>query len=193
MKVDETAMAGKKGRRRGRQRSSGATEAAHKAALKLAHELGPEKVTIERIAAASGVAKTTIYRRWPNAAAVVMDAFLADIQPLIAYRRGKTLRETFTNALNDLARALDPARRDLLRHLVGAAQFDPDLARAFWENWIAPRREEGQSAIQAAGLSRKEGEILLDLLFGAFYYRMLIPYAEIDAAWVKALVKRVVP
>ncbi len=179
--------------RRGRKRSNAATGAVQATALRLARELGPERVTVEGIAVASGVAKTTIYRRWPNAAAVVMDAFLSDIQPLIAYREGETLSDTLKNALGDLARALDPPRRDLLRHLIGAAQSDPDLANAFWENWIRPRREEGHKAIQAAGLSRQEGDTLLDLLFGAFYYRMLIPYAEIDDSWIEDLVRRVCP
>lgn len=181
------------GKGRGRARSSAATEAVRAAALNLARELGPERVTIEGIAGAAGVAKTTIYRRWPNAAAVIMDAYLGDIHPLIAYRPGATLRETFRNALGDLARALDPARRDLLRHLVAAAQSDPELARAFWQNWIGPRREEGHRVIQAAGVSREDGEVLLDLLFGAFYYRMLIPYADIDESWIDEVVDRVCP
>ena len=120
--------------RRGRKRSTVATGAVQAAALRLARQLGPERVTVEEIAAASGVAKTTIYRRWPNAAVVVMNAFLSDIRSLIAYREGETLSDTFRNALRDLARALDPPRRDLLRHLIGAAQSDPDLAKAFWEN-----------------------------------------------------------
>ena len=177
--------------RTGRRRSDAATAAVLSAALKLAHELGPERVTIERIAADAGVAKTTIYRRWSNAAAVVMDAFLTEIDPLIVYRQGESLEETFRNALSDLDRALDANRRNLLRHLVGAAQRDRDLERAFWDNWIEPRRAEGHKAIQAAGLSREQGDVLLDLLFGAFYYRMLIPYAEIDEVWIEAIVREV--
>ena len=174
----------------GRMRDT-ATVRVESAALELARRLGPERVTIEGIATAAGVAKTTIYRRWPNAAAVIMDAFLNDIRLLIVYRPGETLRETFSNALKDLAAALEPSRRDLLCHLVGAAQSDPDLARALWTNWIGPRREEAQVALQAAGISREEGDVLLDLLFGAFYYRMLIPYALIDDAWIDRLVQTV--
>ena len=176
----------------GRMRDT-ATVRVESAALELARRLGPERVTIEGIATAAGVAKTTIYRRWPNAAAVIMDAFLNDMRPLIAYRPGKTLRETFGNALKDLAAALEPSRRDLLCHLVGAAQSDPDLARAFWTNWVGPRREEAQVAMRVADISREEGDVLLDLLFGAFYYRILIPYAPINDAWIDRLVQTVCP
>jgi AcrR family transcriptional regulator len=44
-------------------------------AIELVFEVGFPLVSVESIAARSGVAKTTIYRRWPNKAAVVMDAF----------------------------------------------------------------------------------------------------------------------
>ncbi|WP_105423608.1 TetR/AcrR family transcriptional regulator [Neorhizobium sp. T25_27] len=179
--------------KRGRSRSVTATLAVQAAALALATEIGPERVTIERIATASGVAKTTIYRRWPNAAAVIMDAFLSDIQSSIAYRKGTTLQDMLCNALGDFARALVPSRKDLLRHLVGASQSDDELARAFWEKWIGPRRESGQKAMQEFGVSSEEASLALDLLYGAFYYRMLIPYAEIDDAWINAVVQRVFP
>ena len=45
-------------------------------AIDLVFEAGFRSVCVESIAARSGVAKTTIYRRWPNKAAVVMDAFM---------------------------------------------------------------------------------------------------------------------
>ncbi len=179
--------------RAGRARSNATTASVQAAALQLARELGPSRVTIDGIATTSGVAKTTIYRRWPNAAAVIMDAFLADIQPHIVYPRGSTPRETFRNVLRDLARALDPSRRELLRHLIGAAQSDPELAREFWEKWIGPRREEGRNALKMAGMSPQEEAVMIDLLFGAFYYRLLMPYAEIDDAYIDLVVRMVIP
>ena len=58
------------------------TAAILRAALELGEELGFEGLTVEGIAARSGIAKTTIYRRWPNVGAIVMDAFLADVTRL---------------------------------------------------------------------------------------------------------------
>jgi len=40
---------------------------------------------MEAIAAEAHVARTTIYRRWPNKATVIMDAFLAEVGPEIAF------------------------------------------------------------------------------------------------------------
>ncbi len=61
--------------RPGRPRSERLHRAILKTAFKLVLELGFRAVSVELIAAKAGVGKTTIYRRWPNKAAVVMDAF----------------------------------------------------------------------------------------------------------------------
>jgi AcrR family transcriptional regulator len=45
------------------------------ATLVLMHELGPSAVTIERVAERSGVARSTIYRRWTDIDRLFLDAF----------------------------------------------------------------------------------------------------------------------
>jgi len=180
----------------GRPRSADATEAVRAAALTLACEGGIGHATLGRISEYSGVAKTTIYRRWPHAAAIVMDAFLADIAPLIRYRRKLDIRTTFTSALKELVHALRGPRGDLLRHLLGAAQSDADLQKAFLELWIGPRRAQAKEVIaeaRARGELRKDfdEEVFIDTLFGAVYYRLLIPYAEVTDRYIEALVDQV--
>lgn len=91
--------------RAGRIRSNATTASVQAAALDLVRELGPSRVTIDGIATTSGVIKTTIYSRWPNAAAVIMDAFLAGMSAPYCLSTGSTLRETFRNVLRDFARA----------------------------------------------------------------------------------------
>lgn len=180
----------------GRPRSADATEAVRAAALALAYEGGVHHATAVRIAERSGVAKTTIYRRWPNAAAIVMDAFLDEISPLIRYRRKADVHATFVAAIKELARALRGPRGELLRHLLGAAQSDIELQKAFWNHWISPRRVQAKEVIaeaKAIGQLRKDvdEDVLIDTLFGAVYYRLMIPYAEISGAYVEALVDQV--
>lgn len=180
----------------GRPRSADATQAVRAAALALACEGGIGHATLARISAHSGVAKTTIYRRWPHAAAIVMDAFLEDITPLIRYRRKADIRATFTTVLKELAHALRGPRGDLLRHLLGAAQSDADLQKAFLDLWIGPRRAQAKEVIaeaRARGELRKDfdAEIFIDTLFGAVYYRLLIPYAPVTDRYLEALVNQV--
>src|SRR5258706_10070279 len=61
---------------RGRPRSLPARRAVLDAACALVEKGGYSTATIEAIAARSGVAKTTIYRWWPNRAALVVDLLL---------------------------------------------------------------------------------------------------------------------
>lgn len=180
----------------GRPRKEEATDAVRKAALELAQEGGITSTTIEGIARRSGVAKTTIYRRWPNSAAVVMDAFLQEMSPLIAYRRQPTLRLTLASTLKQLVVALRGPRGVLLKGLLGAAQTDPDLQRAFQNHWIGPRREQAMAVLAQARSSGElpphvDGDLLIDSLYGAVYYRLMIPYAELSEEFVDDLVQQI--
>src|SRR2546425_11626472 len=60
----------------GRPRSERRHEAILQTAIDLVLAVGFRTVSVESIAAQAGVAKTNLYRRWPNKAAVVMDAFM---------------------------------------------------------------------------------------------------------------------
>src|SRR5260221_2274277 len=69
---------------RGRPRDQHADAKILKAAMCLLEQHGFRAVTLEGIAEEAGVARTTVYRRWPNKAAVGMDAFLSHVAPPIA-------------------------------------------------------------------------------------------------------------
>src|SRR5215470_9877220 len=55
------------------------------ATLSTVHELGYAGATMDRIAAAAGVAKTTIYRRWPSKGALVTDCLVDAFGPVEAF------------------------------------------------------------------------------------------------------------
>src|SRR3979490_1474957 len=57
-----------------RPRGADATASILSAALELGEEVGFDALTIEGIADRTGVAKTTMYRRWPNVSALGLDA-----------------------------------------------------------------------------------------------------------------------
>jgi AcrR family transcriptional regulator len=66
---------------RGRPRREETDRGIHEAALRLLREGGPGAVTVEAVAAQSGVAKTTIYRRYADREAVLRAALKAAIVP----------------------------------------------------------------------------------------------------------------
>jgi AcrR family transcriptional regulator len=180
----------------GRPRSAEATKLVQKAALKLAFEGGIGNATIEKIALRSGVAKTTIYRRWSSAHAVVMDAFLADIGPAIEYIDQPSVVDTFKHTVGLFIAALRGRRGKLLKHLIGSSQENDELRRAFWTHWIEPRRKLGL-AVLARALERGELrkgcslDALMDALFGAIYYRLVISHAPLDVQYVHLHIEQV--
>ncbi len=179
----------------GRPRNQAATETVLRSALELAYEAGVQCVTIERVSARSGVAKSTIYRRWPNAAAIVMDAFLADIAYLIEYHRCDNIADTFKITVQSLVDALAGRRGELLRSILGMAQRDPELRDAFLNRWIEPRRVKGEAALQEAaarGELAPEADLgmILDMIYGSVYYRLTVSFAAIEREYVDEIVDR---
>src|SRR4051812_38737959 len=77
----------------GRPRSERADKAIVDATLALlVEEGGVSGVSIEAVAARAGVGKTTIYRRWPNKEALIIDALAALREPIVE-PRGQSVRE----------------------------------------------------------------------------------------------------
>src|SRR5688572_6701128 len=68
----ETSSTSGTGSRRGRPRSAEADESILRAAAELLGEHGYGALTIEAVAQRSGVAKTTIYRRWSDRPELVL-------------------------------------------------------------------------------------------------------------------------
>ena len=178
---------------RGRPRNKEADTEILKAALRLVEENGFKSVSMEGIAAAAGVARTTIYRRWPNKAAVIMDAFLAEVGPDVSFPVASSVLESIRLQMRLLARAFRGRPGLLIRSLLAEAQFDPELEKAFRVQWIEKRRETGRAVIQEAIRKGEisptiDPDILLDALYGGLYYRLLLGSGTltdkyIDAVW----------
>ena len=174
------------------------TQAILGAALELGEELGFDGLTIEGIATRSGIAKTTIYRRWPNVGAIVMDAFLADVTRLAPIQTRSTARESFTASMRLLAKAYRGRLGKILRPLLGKAQADENLREAVRTRWVEPRREIAREIVRRGMKSGElrdglDPDVVLDALYGPFYHRLLVPYKNgvLSDAFIDTLVDTV--
>jgi AcrR family transcriptional regulator len=155
-------------------------------------EHGFRAVTVESISAKTGIAKTSIYRRWPNKAAMVMEAFLFKIGPGIAFPRNSSYVESIRLQMLALAKAFRGPFGAMIKALLGEAQFDAELAEAFRTRWIAPRREAAKDVLQSA-IRNKELrsdvnlDQALDALYGWLYYRLMIGSGPISDACVREI------
>ncbi|GAA0232674.1 TetR/AcrR family transcriptional regulator [Saccharothrix mutabilis subsp. mutabilis] len=153
------------------------------ATLELVAERGIPATTVEAVAERSGVAKTTIYRQWPDRAALVLDAFDTILAPPVDPDTG-TLRGDLLHLITALADALTtgPAAA-LMPALIDAAQRDPAFAALHRRE--AERRHHVVLHAITRGVHR--GELpadtdpadLLDLLAGPLFHRRLISTAEL--------------
>ena len=174
----------------GRPRNQAAHTAALKAALRLTAERGYRSVSMNEIAAEAGVGKMTIYRHWPNKAALVMDALLQLIGHETAFPEAETAVQRLRLQLTLQAAFFRSARGNLIRSLIAEAQSDPELAVAFRDHWLDPRREGVRQIMRSAiaeGSLRGDVDIeaAIDLLYGALYYRLLLGAAVLDESFVE--------
>jgi AcrR family transcriptional regulator len=181
-----------KSKPRGRPRDTAARETVLAAAGALLDEGGLPAVTMDRLAARTGVGKPTIYRTWPNAVAVAFDVLLARAS---AIREGAA-KGGARNALRMQLRAIaelfsTPTGRNIAL-LIAAAQSETELAKAFRNRFLMASREQGRGIIErgiATGVFRNDLEIetALDLVYAPLYFRLLTGYGQIDMAFVDRL------
>src|SRR5215467_4444253 len=130
-------------------RKDGRAERSRQAILDATRELlaeagGVGALTVEAVAARSGVAKTTIYRRWRDKWELALDAVMIDMLPHFAdpVDVGDTRKELVT-FLDSVVKqfATTPMGRSM-QALVSQIATDPELARVYRQQVIEPRREQ---------------------------------------------------
>jgi AcrR family transcriptional regulator len=180
----------------GRPRS----ERAHRAILQAANELleseGFAAVTMEAIAERAGVSKATVYRWWPNRAAVVMDGFLSIVSSEVPFPHTSHAREDIRIHIRRLAEAFSGKIGRTVAALIAEGQSDPELAEALRSRWLSVRRAEAREILEL-GIERGElredldPEVAVDVLYGPIYYRMLVGHAPLDDDFADALADHV--
>jgi AcrR family transcriptional regulator len=178
----------------GRPRSEKARQAILAATLRFLEQKsnGFADLTIEHVAAAAGVGKATVYRWWPDKAALVADAFAGSANPRLHFPDTGCLRSDMSQQMNQLVKILRGRRGHLVRAILGAGQRDSTLISAFRERFLKPRRAEAYATLRR-GIERGELppgtglDLLLDALYGPIYMRFLIGHDKLSEQFVQEL------
>jgi AcrR family transcriptional regulator len=194
--VKQAAKNDPQARSPGRPRS----ERAHRAILQAANDLLESEqfaaVTVEAIAERAGVSKATVYRWWPNRAAVVMDGFLSIVSSQVPFPHTGRAREDIRIHMRRLAEAFSGKIGSTVAALIAEGQSDPELAEALRSRWLSVRREEAREILEL-GIERGElredidPEVAVDVLYGPIYYRLLVGHAPLDNDFADALADHV--
>jgi AcrR family transcriptional regulator len=180
--------------RRGRPRSERADRAILQAATELLADKGVSGLTIEEVASRAGVGKTTIYRRWSSRGTLALDAFLIEFGGVGALPDTGTFRGDLRVALGAWVKAVagTPAGV-MLVGLIAEVHKDPGLAVAWQDQVIAPLRAHYSIMLDHA-ISRGEipkdtdAGVVLDLVFGACYYRLLHVHRPLNEQFVNQVI-----
>jgi AcrR family transcriptional regulator len=184
--------------RRGRPRSPDADRAILRAASEILAERGLSGMSIEEVAARAGVAKTTVYRRWPSRGALALDAFVAEFQGQQPVPDTGTLRGDLLAALRSWIKSVTQTRAGpVLAGLIAESQLDPELASAWREQVVARLRERHKimldRAVQRGEIpAGTDQDIVLDLMFGAAYHRLLHGHQPLTDAFARRVVDMIV-
>jgi AcrR family transcriptional regulator len=166
----------------------------------LLREVGYGQLTIEAVAARSGVAKSTIYRHYASKAELVTDAFTA------VHARGTAelpppgpVRGRVVAILTDLACAVDEPQRlaCLMPAVIDAAERSSEmaaLARRLAEESAAPLVAVLADAVEAGELPpHAEPAVLADALVGPVVLPRLFHRTPVTPVDIPGLVDQILP
>ncbi|TAU30426.1 TetR/AcrR family transcriptional regulator [Rhizobium ruizarguesonis] len=180
-------------RKRGRPPSA----AAQRLALAAAHEIlmaeGFGRMTIEAVAARSGVGKPTIYRSWANAQELAMAALLVNRLPE-AEVGGGTAQAALGAQMSGLVTAFASTRGRQITMALAAADPESEFTKAFRNQVILSSRNAGRVILEEA-LARGEivppldMEALLDMIYGPVFFRLLVGHRPVSPEFGDAIVR----
>jgi len=164
--------------------------------LKLLGENGFSDLTIESVAAHAGVGKTTVYRWWPNKAALIADAFASSTSRTLHFPDTGSVYTDLSQQMRQVVKIFRSRRGRIVSAMLGGGQSDRDLIAAFRERFLWPRRREAYATLRQAiqrGELRDDVDLdlLLDSLYGPIYMRFLIRHDKLTPDFVDRLCKLV--
>ena len=164
--------------RRGRKPSPDTATAILDATREILAERGVQGLTVEAVAARSGVAKTTIYRRWRAKDEVALAVVIDMIEKVVDTPDIGDTRAELVAFVDLTVKALrDTLMGRVMQGIVSQLATDPDLAAGFHQNVVGLRFMEVKRLVErgiARGDLRPDTDptIVHELLFGAVYYHL---------------------
>jgi AcrR family transcriptional regulator len=165
------------------------------AVLSVLRSKGYRAVTIDGIARRVGRARTSIYRRWPSKRHLVAYAVVSELGENPAADTG-SLRKDLEGVVSTLMTGFSGPLGQALAGLVADMAQDSELAESIRQEVLAARRKSMRDAFTRA-IARGEVradiniELVLDMLTGPFYFRVLFGHAPITRRMVTEIVEYV--
>jgi AcrR family transcriptional regulator len=187
-------------RPRGRPRSASSQKAILATAIEILLEQGLHSMSMDDVAKRAGVSKATIYRWWASKELLALEALATEWAVATSSPGLDTgsLRGDLVARFRPWLRQLNkkPYER-IIAGLVAQTQTDPQFAKIYREQFVAPRRDETRLLLLLA-IDRGEIaadtdlEVTLDLLYGPIYHRLLHGHAPLNDQFAAQVIDAVI-
>ena len=151
-------------------------------------------LTMERVAADSGIAKTTVYRRWPTKAALCVDLYL-DVasRELRDPDTGDVARDLKTIAQTVVSLQKRTVAGPAFVGLIAEAQIAPETRTKVLAGFAEKRRELTRQVLRRAverGQIRPDVDVdlVIDVIGGATTFRLLQGHAPLNRRFTDDLI-----
>jgi AcrR family transcriptional regulator len=180
---------------RGRPRDRALDDRILEQAIALLGSRGYAGLTLDGLAASSGVAKTTILRRWPSKAAVAAAGVERLALQSVDVPDSGTLRVDLLALLHGAVEAFVRGRGQFVARLLREAGHHPEITDLLYT--VIHTRRQAYRRVLALAIARGElapsidQDLLIDLLIGPIWTRMLITRDPITPEYVDSVVEAV--
>ncbi|MFE3741021.1 TetR/AcrR family transcriptional regulator [Streptomyces sp. NPDC059134] len=185
------------GPRGGRPRSAEADAAILEATRAALGELGWTKLTMGDVAARAGVAKTTLYRRWPSKSELVVDAVAALFDSMELADLGSLAADVESAVLQFAALLERPETKTALMAVIAESTRDEALRRRIRVSIVERQKRLvllGRERAQARGelpyepdavTADRTADLIFDVIAGAVVNRTMVSAQPVDGPWAR--------
>lgn len=183
-----------------RGRPAGTCAVAHERILDTVQAILEEKsfqdLTMEEVARRAEVGKPTLYKWWPSKSALVLDLFQERLVRPLAVSENMLPAEKIRAQVQEAVWLLNGFFGKLAREIIAEGQADPETLRQYRNIYLAGRRGLTQGFLAEARdagepWADRDPELLIDLIYGPIYYRLLVGHQPLDACFGNTLVDSV--
>ncbi len=165
--------------RPGRPRDPHADEAILRAARDLMSEGGLANLTVEGTAQRAGVAKTTVYRRYPTKVALAVAAVAALISPDDPH--GGSLEEVVSKGLLQFTGDFAASNgQSAFLSVAAAASGDGQAHKMFAAQVLGPIEAKFRRSLELTGTTNSSSSFAFDVLLGTMVHRLVIRQLPLD-------------
>ena len=184
-------------RRRGRPRSELSRRAIIEATISILESEGYENLKIIDVARLAGVGKQTIYRWWRSKAELVIEAVLEETAKHISVPDTGSIREDLRQLIRaSCYRLRNTSSGTIIVGLLMAGRKDAATLKIFREQFIEARRDVIRKIFKRYQNNHEikaetNIELIMDLIFGAIWYRLLMEHAPLDEQFANDLIDHI--